>query len=113
MSSNGAQAVQVTRKGGYAAFESPDGKWLYYSKDFFGSSLWKVPVEGGEEGVFFNSAGGTSIQFFNFVTERTTLIAKSEKPAANGLTISPDRQWILFVQADQFGSDLMLVENFR
>jgi hypothetical protein len=74
-------------------------------------------VEGGEERVFFiprpGSAGGTSIQFFNFVTERTTLIAKSEKPAANGLTISPDSQWILFVQADQFGSDLMLVENFR
>ena len=29
---DGGEAVQVTRSGGYAAFESPDGKYIYYSK---------------------------------------------------------------------------------
>ena len=29
----GRPAVQVTRQGGLAAFESADGRWLYYAKD--------------------------------------------------------------------------------
>lgn len=29
----GAKAIQITRNGGYAARESRDGKWLYFSKD--------------------------------------------------------------------------------
>ena len=28
----GGQAVRITRRGGFAAFESPDGKSLYYAK---------------------------------------------------------------------------------
>ncbi len=46
--SEGGPAVQVTRKGGREAFESPDGKSVYYHKrDVPG--IWRVPVEGGEE----------------------------------------------------------------
>ncbi len=53
--STGGLAGQVTRRGGFVALESPDGKFLYYSKDFLpvhGSpiaGLWRMPVEGGEE----------------------------------------------------------------
>jgi Tol biopolymer transport system component/DNA-binding winged helix-turn-helix (wHTH) protein len=53
--STGGPAVQVTRRGGFVALESPNGKFLYYSKDFprgYGSrtaGLWRMPVEGGEE----------------------------------------------------------------
>ena len=32
MPSTGGPAVQVTRQGGFAAFESPDGRFLYYAK---------------------------------------------------------------------------------
>jgi hypothetical protein len=31
----------------------------------------------------------------------------------NALSLSPDERWILYTQADQAGSDLMLVENFQ
>jgi Tol biopolymer transport system component len=40
--------TQVTRNGGFAAFESYDGRELYFSK-FEGGGLWKMPIEGGEE----------------------------------------------------------------
>jgi dipeptidyl aminopeptidase/acylaminoacyl peptidase len=49
MSSTGDAAVQVTRRGGFAAFESPDGKYLYYAKGSGVSGLWRIPVNGGEE----------------------------------------------------------------
>jgi eukaryotic-like serine/threonine-protein kinase len=135
MPANGGEAVPVTRKGGYSGFESPDGKWLYYAKDFSATSLWKVPVQGGEEtqvveslrdystfavadeGIYFiprpDSVAGSSIQFFSFANGEIRVLATLEKPAAPGLTVSPDRQWILYSQEDQLGSDLMLVENFH
>jgi Tol biopolymer transport system component len=132
MPSGGGAAVQVTRNGGGAAFESPDGKFVYYAK---GSRIWKVPVDGGEEtqvlegplsfsfnfvvvedGIYFVSASGWPapgvLHFFNFATGAL-------KPVVTirlwmlGLTISPDRRSILYSQIDQAGSDLMLVENFR
>ena len=45
----GGEAIQMTKNGGYVAFESPDGKMLYYSKEHSISALWKMPVEGGVE----------------------------------------------------------------
>ncbi len=44
----------MTRGGGWGAFESLDGKYLYFSKwggSVFapGDGIWKVPVGGGEE----------------------------------------------------------------
>jgi Tol biopolymer transport system component/DNA-binding winged helix-turn-helix (wHTH) protein len=40
--------TQVTQHGGFAGFESYDGKTLYFSK-FDGAGVWSVPVAGGEE----------------------------------------------------------------
>jgi hypothetical protein len=40
--------VQVTRHGGFAPWESYDGKTLYYAR-FDGAGVWSVPVEGGDE----------------------------------------------------------------
>jgi Tol biopolymer transport system component len=132
---SGGAEVQVTRRGGFAAFESSDGKTLYYAKSLQATSLWKVPVEGGEErqalgalsywanfavvdqGIYFiprvELAAGSSIQFFNFANEKIRPIAATERPVFRGLCVSPDGRWILYSQLDQGGSDLMLVENFR
>jgi Tol biopolymer transport system component len=128
---DGGEAVQVTRKGGFTAFESPDSQWIYYTKT---DGAWRVPRHGGEEtqvlesvdkwafaivkeGIYFiprpDSAGRYSIQFFNFGTKGIRSIATIEMPTYEFLSISPDGRWILYSQADQVGSDLMLVENFR
>lgn len=46
---DGREEVQLTRQGGTAAFESADGKALYYAKGLSATSLWKVSAESGEE----------------------------------------------------------------
>jgi Tol biopolymer transport system component len=47
-------AVQVTRAGGYAAIESTDGAYVYFSRRHSvpedpENSIWRVPVGGGDE----------------------------------------------------------------
>ncbi|MGA2632130.1 MAG: hypothetical protein ABSG54_18200 [Terriglobia bacterium] len=136
MPAEGGPAVQVTKKGGFTAFESPDGKTLYYAKGQTVPGLWKVPVEGGEEtlvlpqlaallygywgltaeGIYFYDANARAIEFFRFSTSKVTQIVEPEKPpfrGAAGLAVSPDGRWILFTQVDQEVADIILVENFR
>ena len=48
MPADGGEAIQLTRDGGYAPLESPDGKFLYYTKYLWDTSLWRVPVDGGQ-----------------------------------------------------------------
>lgn len=131
-SADGGQSVQVTRNGGGPAFESPDGQTVYYQKDL--SALWKMRVNGSEEslvvpsvawrafapvndGVYFISVPETgrnaSLQFLSFATHKVSAITSLSAPAAEGLAVSPDGRSILFSQADEAGSDLMLVENFH
>jgi hypothetical protein len=47
--------VQVTKQGGFLAFESFDGKHVYYIKNFPTQGIWQVPVDGGEELQILNS----------------------------------------------------------
>ena len=131
MPSDGGEPVQITKNGGYGPGESPDGKYLYFTKS---RSLWRLPVSGGEEeqlaadvswisfalsstGVYFirpgTPGGGDDIVFLNLATRKTTIVAKTERPTFVILSLSPDERYLLFTQVDQSGSDLMLVENFR
>jgi Tol biopolymer transport system component len=136
---SGGQAVQLTRKGGWVGLESPDGKWLFYTKGENGP-LWKMPAAGGEEviavpsrigraefvvtdqGVFFiehnpdvskraDIPGGTEIRFLRFSTNQVKKIASVGPLTEMGLTVSPDRRNILYTQKES-GVDLMLLENF-
>jgi hypothetical protein len=70
-----------------------------------------------DDGIYFmpkpSSVGSFSIQFFRFLTRDITPIATINKPWFYGLSVSPDKRWILYTQTDQESSDLMLVENFR
>jgi Tol biopolymer transport system component/DNA-binding winged helix-turn-helix (wHTH) protein len=132
----GGKAVQVTEKGGFAAFESYDGKTLYYAKGQLAPGLWKKPVEGGEEtlvlnqllsglwgywgltrrGIFFYDAGTGAIEFYSFATRKISRVATPEQGPYfeyPGFSISPDGRWILYTQVDTSSSNIMLVENFH
>jgi Tol biopolymer transport system component len=129
----GGDPVQVTRSGGFRAVESPDGKYLYYTKNDQVSGLWRAPVEGGEEtwvleavtarafdvvedGIYFLApfrAKETWLQFYDLATSKTIPLRAIEKPVYLYLYVSPDRRSILYSQTDQVAQDLMLVPNFR
>ncbi len=96
VSAEGGKAVRVTRNGGGTAFESSDGKSVYYIKGGYSGGLWKMPVSGGEEskvlpsvfnrafslvndGIYFIPAPGadrkSSIQFLSFATAKVKTVA--------------------------------------
>ena len=126
----GGDAVQVTRNGGWMAFESRDGKSVYYVK-LSGEAVWTVPAIGGEERIVIPALGSwafsvfsdgiyfaetvsrmPSIRFLSFATGKTKVVAPVLSDVG-GFSVSPDRRSILFGRGDAYGSDLMLVENFR
>lgn len=137
--SAGGRAVQVTTQGGFEAFESPDGAYLYYLKRRGSPGIWRVPTAGGAEtlvtdrnqaglwrywrvadrGVYYATAsapGRARLEFFDALTGQVntvTLLPKGPDVNVPGLAISPDGRWLLYSQKDQSGSDLMMVEGFR
>ena len=135
----GGQAVQITKRGGFAAFESQDGKSLYYAKGMNIGGLWSVAVKGGEEapvldfpkasfwgywalvktGIYFVNTEARpqpALQFLSFAGRRVVQVATLDRkpvPFVSGIGVSPDGRWILYTQEDQRSSDIILVENFR
>jgi len=134
----GGAAVQVTRtRGGVEAFESADGKFVFYA-GMAAFGIWKVPTDGGEESLmleegdqnhwaltdsgicFFDLSrpGGPALKFYSFKAGKATLLRQFSKETkvdafSTALSVSPDGRWILYTQVDRAGSDLMLVENYR
>jgi Tol biopolymer transport system component/predicted Ser/Thr protein kinase len=135
----GGQPVQVTKQGGRQAHESPDGRFVYYTKAnavrVAGISrgpgvggLWRVPAGGGPEsrvienepmegdwcmmkrGIFLRSA------YYDFATGKVVPFGTQVKGADNSfadVSVSPDEKWVLERRQDPVESDLVLVENFR
>jgi Tol biopolymer transport system component len=134
----GGPAIQVTRNGGFAAFESPDGSRLYYAR-YDAPGIWTVPVNGGEErpvhdlppvgywgywgighrGLYFvnpEAKPRPAIELLDLVTRRVTRIAEMERQPMQstwGFSVARDERSILYSQLEQDGSDIMLVEGFR
>jgi serine/threonine protein kinase len=130
----GGEAVQVTKNTGQVAFESRDGRFVYFTSSGADSSLWRVPVGGGEErqllpsvflrnyavmddGLYFiprpDAGGKASLQFFDFATNTVKTVASLSGRLAIGMTVSPDRLSVIYSRIDESGSDLVLIENFR
>ena len=132
----GGEAIQVTRDGGFAPLESPDGKSVYYLKRLQETEVWRISTEGAQvtkilEGlsdyrnlalvrsglIFVPVRNTSSLEFLNFATGKIRTLANVDRSIFNinyaGLAVSPDGQSILYTQIEQAGTELMLMENLR
>jgi Tol biopolymer transport system component len=135
---SGGVEEQVTRNGGFAAFESADGKYLYYAKGRSTSGIWRKRLPDGveepvleqlkpgywgswavvENGIYFadqkddDAAGG--IFFYDFGSGKIRRIVEVHKPFAvadSAFAVSPDRRYILFTQIDESGADINILDR--
>ena len=132
-----AEPTQVTRSGGFAAFESGDGKFLYYAKGRdLDTSIWRMPLpEGPEEtvvekvpsgwgnwtlsegAVYYLDRGsdgaavpGWGVTRLDLETGSSSTVATIPGSAVRdgpGFSLSADGRWLLIVQVDLAGLDLM------
>lgn len=138
----GGEATQITRRGGFYARESWDGRDLYYSAASGATRIRRVPVEGGDEidvvdgpvptfsdwalsrsGIYFVTVSPASsfpvertgtIHFFDFSTRQSTdFIRREGLWGLRSVAVSPDEEWVLHVEGQPPEADLVLVEHFR
>ena len=132
---DGGPAQQMTRLGGWAPTESPDGRSLYYQRRGpTASSLRQLMLATGvdreilpvmmerafaiaPDGVYYiplpGPDGRFTIQFRSFESKASRVIATVSKPMPRQLSLAPDGSFLLYSQLDRSGKDLMLVENFH
>ncbi len=127
---------QVTKSGGFVGGESPDGRWVYFTK-YGESGLWRVSAAGGEEkkiadgppadywgywtltndGVYYldKSGSASAIYFRGYSSAESTRIRMLERtpPPFSGVTVSPDKHWLLYTDQISTGYNIMLVENLE
>jgi Tol biopolymer transport system component/DNA-binding winged helix-turn-helix (wHTH) protein len=123
----------VTSGTGIYAVESPDGKYVYYSRSAMDPTIWRIPVNGGDEaqvpdvpkpfdcshwvvvtsGIYTVNFNG-DLEYYDFAKHNVTKVLHDAKFLTDwSMAISPDGHEIAWAQVDDRAADLMLVENFR
>jgi Tol biopolymer transport system component len=138
MPSTGGEGMQVTDNGGYTAFESWDGKNLYYVKYEAENLLFTRSLSGGperqilgsvfsrnffpvEDGVFYVARASKDVprifelSHLDVASGRSRVLNRFEGGSVFALSVSPDRKTFLYsgTAPESTGTDLMLIENFR
>ena len=141
-STDGSQAIRLTRNGGFEPRESPDGRYLFYIDRppaglAVGSAarLMRLPLGGGQEELvlerirpFLWSVTDTGIVFvtrepdfdaidvYRFSDQQVARVGRLgfRLPGIyTHMTVSRDGRWALATKLVRFDSDLMRVDNFR
>lgn len=138
-SEGGGPEEQVTRLGGFAAFEAVDGGYLYYAKGRTGEGLWRKRLPDGAEepyipelrtgfwgywaltpkGLYFVDWPGpgkpAAIFWQPFLGKRTQVGSFDGTPAVgdSGMAVAADGRYLLYSQVDTAGSDILVLENYR
>jgi Tol biopolymer transport system component len=138
MSPSGGGLKQITHDGGMEPVVSLDGQHVYYAK-FAVQGIWRVPIDGGPEIKVVEQGGGLSfdvaetgifmidtlakpvptIDMFSFASRTVVPIARLSATGnarfarAGYLNVSRDGHSILFMQFDQWLSDIEMLREFR
>jgi eukaryotic-like serine/threonine-protein kinase len=135
-----AEPVRITWNGGYLARESPDGKWLYYSKLWPSPGFWRIALPargpgqpetpialnvpfkagatwalGARELFYYPSVDDPAVPFpsvraIDLETERTRDLPVRNVRLGRGLSLSPDERWLLTSQNDRALTLIMVAE---
>jgi Tol biopolymer transport system component len=128
MAVSGGRPTQVTFNGGFAAVESPDGKYLYFSQTRNYGPVMRMSSAGGtaetvipdirglfyavtSQGIYFQS--NRTVSFWDAASGRIQEVFTAPKNMSIGLAVSPDEQFLLFTQVETDGADLYLIDGLR
>jgi Tol biopolymer transport system component len=135
-------AVQVTQGGGFGAFETADGQYLYFAKGRGKPGLWRRPLKadrGSREepvmnqlqywglwalssrGIYFLDLPASPqekvrLKFFDLQSKNTADVSTLNKPINRwdpAVTLSPDGRHLIYEQVDSGGSNIAIVDNFH
>ena len=130
------EAVRVTRSGGYEAFEGPDGRWLYFTRDRRASGLWRLPASGAgpeelvaedvregwwslaDDAVYFlRHQPQASIWRLGYSERQPSLLAKIDRPPGSaiysGFSARADGRSFLFSMTSHIVSDIVLLGGLQ
>jgi hypothetical protein len=137
MTSQGGDAFQLTRQGGFVGFESSDWRFIYYAKTAADPDIWKLQLQDRQEaavspqihvsqwtswalvdeGIFFVREGAEAhpvLRYLDFATSRVKDIAPLDKqPWPLWVSASANGKFVLYQQIDMYVTNVMLVENFH
>ena len=129
----GGEAERVTTGGGFEAYPTRDGRYLYYSdrirnvltrRDLLRDEEVAFPELGGvsisrfwcpaEDGIYFSSRDDPAwIRFLDFETgsiRRICAFGERER-GPRPISLSPDGRTLIFTQRDDYDQDIMMVEG--
>jgi Tol biopolymer transport system component len=137
-SDGSGEARQLTRHGGFEAFESLDRKYVYYIRSMKEPGLWRMSIDGRNEvpvsdavseghwsiardGIFFMSfrsfATSRSIQFLSFAHPASPeSVYQTDADATNivpGLSVTADGRSLLVPLLENQASEIEVVNNFE
>jgi serine/threonine protein kinase len=130
--------TQMTTKGGFHAVESPEGQWLYYSRNDSDKvkGVWRKPLSGAddegemilaleqralatwvlfENEIIFSTFGEqnapSAVWAFNVQTRQKRMIhTTGHVPLARGLAVAPGGKSVYFAQVDRWQSNIFVAD---
>ena len=136
MPATGGAAQPVTSDDGMIAQESPDGKWLYFTRGYE-AGLWRIPTSGGSvarvldqpaagywgywavtrRGIYFLDLRQSppSIGLYDPATGRGVRIAKLDRvpPPNSGISIQPNEKALLITDKRAAESHISVAEGIQ
>ncbi len=124
----------VTTDGGYASRESPDGRWIFFTRPD-APGIWKQSPAGGNtervtgrlapedwanweagaRGLYFRSQSargeGAILAFLGYGESESVDLAPLPEQGWAGLAVSPGGEWIVSPRVDRHTCDIRLIEN--
>jgi hypothetical protein len=138
---SGGLAQQMTRDGGFASMESPDGRWLYVSKAPPQAGLYRIPIVDDRpvwqqvqtldiplasnmwgnwqvtaKGVYYvdNQGQGAAVRLYDLETRRNLLIRQLDDFAVGsdaGLAASADGMELYLAKLDRSRSNIYVFQS--